>query len=929
MKIKIVFFILLIFSSYLNASSSLTGNGYDGQEPINSFSFPQQINLSKVPSSYENVNQSYIRNALANINCFRDNFNKDLYIANLSSIDLYTGYYTCKYYLVDSPNTLSSVKTYKNEIAEEENRYFYNKTQTPISELQFPTFRNYYGDYTLKEQYNTFSKSVYKIDLELIKNEFIDLLELIKDNEHDFSSVDFVQSEKIDSHSYYKQTTSAAFSGLITLDRDYFNEGFMVDNSGDANLKDFALINDKNYDVNNHEESLILSDWYKKARDLNSYEKSANVLTVFSFIDKKLWGFYIYIMQNIRDAYLYIIYTLLFLGLIIKAITTYSNVKNEKIKGKQVGYLAGGYIALALAFNAPINADHISLPKKFIYLDSTELNLSNEQLEARKSFLSTSTLVQSVVRYSAEWGTVSANILSDYLYFGYLKYLESMSNFYNTDDLESIKLDLINLHKDSYILYKNSLFFNNICVPLYKNELLHYRPSEEVISSSVAKNKQTDAFKSLGINEIEFSTCTKINSDLKAQTAFNLASYQNLRKKIRKIKILIDNETDTEFSEKKTGFNEAISVLSFSQSKNGWINVSSAPVTYNFLVENSAFSNSYIEEKLNEEFKDRNIVDAYYNEEDKLNDINNSEIAETSFNLLNSVSAYFVLPGFANSFLKLYDSLSSKIIGIKIQEFIPERVRESKITKKSLRTINKLKNVAKKMIFKLPYLNKIKILDSFLDKAKTISMHILLLSISYIIVLSLYMTIITSATIIIVALAITFRIVFYYIELLLFYFVSDAVAFAAIISGSAIKILSHFFMKLLVAVVLGPSLITLSVYVYIFSLGLAKELYLMLIGNLYDILIVMNSEIVGKQASGYTWFNGYFQEIAFQFKISAFKGIGMILLELFGIFFAVIVLLMFKKWLLDILGYQNTQEIADSVTDQVQGKLTQFTGPIK
>lgn len=937
---KILFIISILFLS-LNAEEfnnyKLIGNGYDGNSNLDSFQFPENIDLANIPSQYEDINYSYLNKALSNVKCINSEIDQSKYYSNLSSVDFSTGTYTCKYYLKETPDILSFIKTYTNNTYFEEERFFHNKKNASFDDLNFPKFEKYYGDYTLKKQYNTITSNVYTIDLDSLRKQYNKLVKDIKDGEYDFNSTDYVDSRKIDSHNFYTQTISAAYTGMITLDKRYFKSIEMVDNKGNINLKDFALFNENNKDENNlsnnynENDLLYIKSGYKKLRDFMSISKDVNVLTAFSFIDKKLWGFYIYLMQNLQDAYLWIIYTLLFGGFVYKIGHGFYLVKTKKLDKKNIGYVAGGYLLLIFSFNVPVSFEPVSIPSKYIYTDITS-NPTDNQMKAIEDFYYTSSIAKSTIRYFAEKGLVLANIVSDYSDFSFLKFLQSFSNFYDTKDLYDIKSSIIDLQRDSYNLYKNSLFYDNVCVPLYQNELKNYNRGNNYTSSIPLNNQD---FSNLGINSIEFSTCINVKNDLKRQTAFNLASYQNIRRDIRKVQLLLDNEDSDDFQNKKNGFRNAINLLSFAQSKNGWINVASSPVIHNILVETKSFSNSYLEEKLNEEFKRTNLVDAYYNEEDKLDDLNNSEVSELFFGGLSSVTSYFILPGFGNYVFKTYETLSNKILGLNVQDYIPESVKDNKYTKKAKakakaakNQISKLKKYTKKLINKIPVLRTIESADILLDKLLVVGKSAFIFATAFFIVLYLYMTMISSGTIIIVACVITFRILFYFVELLVYFFVSDGVALVSILAPKSSSVLRNFIGKGLVTLVFTPSLIVLSVYIYIFTLNVAKELYTMMIGNLYDMLIVMNSQIVGKQAAGYTWFNGFFQEISFQFKISAFKGIGTVLLDLFGVFFAVLVIISLKKWIFDVVGYKES-DLADNLSNSIQNKLTNYTTPIK
>ena len=176
-------------------------------------------------------------------------------------------------------------------------------------------------------------------------------------------------------------------------------------------------------------------------------DKELQTFSLTDFMDKKLWGFYVYFLINIEQAFSYILGTMLLFGagyIVIKAGFRKLKKKVLKIEEQNSNQSFGaivinGLVAITI-FLIPISTAPITVPDKFLYEKSINQDIPTS---SESEFYQNSTLAKVTLRFFADQGSTWANTVSDYSLYSYLRYLEAKQGFITerqiTQNSDSIK----------------------------------------------------------------------------------------------------------------------------------------------------------------------------------------------------------------------------------------------------------------------------------------------------------------------------------------------------------------------------------------------------------------------------------------------------------------------------------------------------------
>lgn len=121
---------------------------------------------------------------------------------------------------------------------------------------------------------------------------------------------------------------------------------------------------------------------------------------------------------------------------------------------------------------------------------------------------------------------------------------------------------------------------------------------------------------------------------------------------------------------------------------------------------------------------------------------------------------------------------------------------------------------------------------------------------------------------------------------------------------------------------LSPILIVLSVYVYLLVHNLALELYKMLIGIIYEMIMIANETIIENNDTG------AFKGIETTVAAVSLQSFGEIVVTLLSIIVGIVIIFNFKDWVFKIIGIDD-DGISNKIGEQFNQKLTGGVNPIK
>ena len=995
----VVVFLLLSTQLFGNAwTDKFEGNGFSMKtkgETTRSYTFYNAWyqDGKKVPvltakgSNFEfPLSAEYVEHALANFKCPEKLLDSVPMEAILENINFETGHYTCGYYNSSTPDGFTEKVTIdyggKNSptavteagsfdaIFEESNGRLANKNAGEYDENSevkvaasaigagaFPTFMYYFGNFVFPLSQGSVEKG---ISFKTLNDEIVKIDEKIRGRESKFVDGDGSSeiNHYIDSHSEPDKTISGGLTGLITLDPAMFatsGDGTkkFVTESGQVNLVDYRITSLNGNGDSAPGEGGFVDNQLGKVEKIIGFASSVvsgttgdledrTSLNLFDFIDKHLWGFYVYFLENLRAVLATILIGVVFLA----AIYAGGSIGTEKLKfsmltgdsqmqqkqdNTSIKSRVIDMIAIIFVFSIPVTIDKVTVPVQYLYLESSLASSnkgSTEEIKEKAEFFESATISQNAIRYFANKGNLWANTTSDYLLYAYLRYLESKSAFFATGHTEELNGDLTQLLRGTYTLKKYSDFYNYICLPMFKDSL-------DVETGLLGKNGKVAAQlgdpasvllkEHLNFGMVNYNLCRKIESDINSRTSELLGEYSNIKFDADVMLKTLETETSDELFDRQVGFREFSEIMGFMQNKIGWINVASVPISYTFFTTGSS---NLILDGIKEEVYDtregRNTIVGKYRNKKSGDDFvsDNEGLAGSFFSAINGAFVYMILPGF-NDAVSTLDGKLNEVFVTKLENGETDSksfIRS--VTKNSFRMVSKAFGVVpifgtmKKFILKM------------ISKAPEFLIYIILYVISFMIILALYKLMIAIATMVILSTVILIKITLFFIELLIYFLISDAVIFWSIVSERS-EYMKTFLGKGLITLLITPTLIVISVYVYIFTINLLTELYNFMIRNTNDMLVMANETIIRQNAkTGFDLTNGYATALAKQFNISIYTAFGGMVVELFGIILSIIVIFKFKDWILRMVGYQD-DGVSSSVTDEMQGRLNNYSSPIK
>lgn len=749
-----------------------------------------------------------------------------------------------------------------------------------------------------------------------------------KDDKSAFSSANL----SLDSYTNPQRVLSNILTGLITLNPDYFDANNLVNENGTISLKDYALFGEGNTEGYRSGDT---DNFFKNATRsiLGNNDEATNVglqvTTVAGFLDKKFWGFYAYLIYNLKEAYIYILGTMmLFGGGFALSKFGYTRMKqkiNKDDEHQGKGKLASksmDVFLVVMMFLIPISTNTAKIPDTFLYTKSNKANTGTVNYNAQNSeeLFTHSTMSSSLIRYFSNMGSTWANVINDYALFSYIRYLESKQKAITAQGISSNEENIKNLYVNTFYLKKDYDFYIEVCRGAFSS----------VLSSATRFNSISDESKDsflnntinltgtpigdiLGYTKINPYLCVQLEENIFTETKKILAEYSRVQLELNVSKKIMDNYS----TKTAKDFNTYVDFMQFVSNNFGWISSAVVPPSYSLLFSgnNSAFAYDVAQKSITNS-DGNNLSQSWAGNKD-----DNKEIKEDGWTngfiagALSKIQGqfiWFVMPGFDGIFKNIYQYLSN------IAFLDPSYYQTTNGSKSFVETIidiliawftGGIGLILKKLLF-------------FIVKTGvTSALYFILLYISMWLAIKIYTIMITTVTMLIIGGAITIKICLYFMELLMYYFLNDAILFISIVTQR-----NDYFIKFLskgmVITLLTPSLIVLSVYAYMLFHTLAVELYKMLVSSIYEITMMQNSTII--ENNGGTAVNAILQTVA----ISSTQSFGEVVILLFSVIIGTTAIFKFKDWVFKMIGIDD-DGISATLGAEISQKITGGLNPVK
>lgn len=786
--------------------------------------------------------------------------------ATISDIDFYTGDYTCTYNFLDSKSFYKirlNNKSCKTAISAS------IKESNDIKKMPSIIFANYgpykYEDLSAYRKSENYPIFYFSKNIKDVYTKFESGIESLQNERNKKKSFIDIKND-LDSHNQFQYTLPSLITGILTTDPQFFQRNIIGEN-GDLMIRPTPAI----------------------------FSQKEGVASFVDTIDRKLWGFYYYLMENMGNSFGKIITIIFGIGTVgifsFAALmkTSGNELENFNFLKKFIGVFAAFTI-----FAAPIVPTNHNLPKQFVY-DKDGISIAND-------ISKNSTVIKTLLRYVFQTGTFWANTVNDYGYYSYLKYIENNYGNFKTDKLLKNYQDDVSVLLQKQVLLKEKLnFFERTCGYNYysilqgKQDLPNYYGGQSNGVNFLRDNP-------LGFVKVDYNYCSKLYHQIQQTTKDNLLDYRFALDRYDQIADKIDsiNHYDLEhmnnFLTEAVGYDNAL----------GWMSVALVPsLTQIFEAKdilkytdsyNSEGNNKLIDVAGSVEQKQENLIkdknDELFKGESKKSWLTKiwestkekaKEAGQAVGNAYNRSIAYLTMGSGNVMGWAAAKGMYSIFPGFKD---VKDNIQNSQIAQI-------IENGVGFVLSKIPGLNVVSKLSSLAgtDGNKSVITYLIV----YTLAILLYGFIISTLALMIISALIIIKIIYYYIEVIVAVFVSLAVMLWSLVfdKNQAYSSIGEFFYKVMI-LAFTPMTIVLSVYVYIFSKATMYWLYSLLMEAIYHISTTSGMDVKGNSLTG-----------AFtQVQIYAIYNLGDIILSFLSIFLAYSIIFSFHNWMLDYFGHK-------------------------
>lgn len=900
MKTKIIFLLLVVANQLL----AINSNGFVAN--INGFNFAENKN--------HEINSNYLQ-AISAISC--GDGGSDNVTTILQSVDLKAGKFTCLKYLpgqseperiefkVDNTRLASEKSALKNFIDNNLGTAgvaFYNQ----LGSYVFPGIEvdgrtNYISTVNISELYNNNAS----------------LLEYSKNN----NSVKI----NIDSHSNANETLSNILTGLFLLNPDYFAND-VVSEDGVLKINDLVVDNGAQQAIN--QQAGVIDRAIRLFVKEKNEDKELQTFSLTDFMDKKLWGFYVYFLINIEQAFSYILGTMLLFGAgYIGLKAGFRKIKKKILKVQEhekQGFgeiVINGLVAITI-FLIPISTAPITVPDKFLYEKSINQDIPTN---SEDEFYQNSTLAKVTLRFFAEQGSTWANTVSDYSLYSYLRFLEAKQGFITERQISQNTEAIKKLFEDIFYLKKDFDFLNNICKPAFSDYLVVNQRFNTI--SKEANEQLNNAInlssnninKVLKIDRIDPAVCQKLEKDVFTNSRKILSDYAFLRQQIKINQEVIKMNNDGKADNQKVGFQTFVDLIQFQQNHYGWINSVTVPVLYNLLFQNQnpVFNEDVAIEKIKDS-NDYNLISAWSKNDEQKSEIKNSIDDSSLASILGHIQSKFIwfsFPSFEPVFNNMYQFFSN-IAGLDPTAQQLEE-KESKLAGVISTAKYFLAGAAAGPLGLLGsgIMSVLSSFGSFVLGAITSALQYgILLYISLVVSIFIVTMMITSIILIVVAVAAIIRIVMYFFRTIITAVVVDLIVFYAIVTNKK-EYFDAFLGKTLILLILTPLAIVFANYIYIFISTAAIDLYLLLIGVTFDTMAIANETIIANSE------NSFFNGLTAMMSAVSLKALGVVVIHVFSGICGVYIIFKLQDIISSMIGINRDDSNISQITEKLQQKM--------
>jgi hypothetical protein len=742
----------------------------------------------------------------------------------------------------------------------------------------------------------------------------------------------------IDSHSKKEGTVPAILTGVLTLDGDYFEHSGgkvrFINELGEASINpDYINITKDN--------TILTGTILNKIRSV--FTKEGNLETTkfatfnpMAFMDLQVLGFYVYLSENLISGYMDIVY-IIFMMASVGASGLYGYKKFfQKSAGADFKVNKMTYVTTAVAgflfFTAPVIRDNVETTgaiSKAIYTSG---------ITSTAGQYGSSTIAQQTVRYAAQLGTYFANVESDYAMQAFLALIRFKQGFFEDPKTISYsfekRLKTIegNLLQASF--YSN--YISNVCVPYFGENFQNMTSSDakNSVLTSGGKEQTINLKKTgMGADRLNINTCIVAANNLndisknvivakkdflqEAQTYTNMYARSST-----------DDGDGVIGKSVQKNFKDFMQMMIWTQNTFGWMASITPHASYLFFKNVNAFQ--YGTGLLHNNVTDKDRKENFANGEksEAKQDGTTTSAGEYVTGAVESVtgsiigvvaqnSAWFMVPGFSNIYGFLNERLQSfafkggtgnqSEFGGRIDYMLDSMVGLISSTPIGKILLVPFKGFASAMGATDPY----------------VKLQLLITLISFLLALVITCTMISTVTVLIVTVFLAFKIVMYFVELIIFFMSVPIVGiYSALLSEDPQKYMQTFG-KNLAMLVISPLMIVTSSYLVLPISELFKGLFSALVTLLFRIFDKgedeLNMDVVG---------TNILDTLSKVTALASMQGVADIFAMMSTIIISYIVIFNYKEWFTKLIGLDGVTDHTKSAYSDFKSKGEKYISPL-
>lgn len=781
----------------------------------------------------------------------------------------------------------------------------------------------------------------YKVDPDIFDTQGLrDKMNSVKGNLSGRNSFDSIASglDPINSHSNFQNTVPSIITGVLTLDGDYFEQvggkTRYINEVGEIALNPDKITVTRNSSwtgrVWENVKALIFSSGEATTTNTASYQ----AFNPMKFMDQQVLGFYVYLSQNLMAGYMRIVYIIFMAGAMwgggYYAFKKFMSKSGEEpFKVNKIAYLVTASLGFVY-FTAPLVSDNVDKSgaiTKAIYKDSSGTDSSSNY--------GYSTLAQQTVRYAAQLGTYFGNIESDYAMTAYLALLRFKQGMLEDP---SKAFDAMN---DRMTATENKMleaafaanYLQTICKPYFSGvDVFKLTPTQVQQLSMTSKTPEGDQVLStsgISADRLNIATCLQMNQQLSDIASSVVNNKKAINNELNTYSDMYDNASTSlggSSSEQNMFFN-FMQLMVWTQNNFGWIASITPHSSYLFFKNINVFEyrSGLTDRTQNDDANNFSQgADDHLAQQGEMPE----KITSAPFDMLEGASSiiigtivnnstWFLVPGFSDvyGFFKTH-----------LQE-ITFKGGTGEFTAMASR-LNNMKDALIGVVGKITFIGALfdkvgGFITTVMGVDDYIQFQILITFLSFFLAMWVVTTMIATVTVLSVTVFLTFKIVMYYVELIIFFMASPIVGiYTTIMSAQPQQYLKNFATHLGMLII-TPMLIVSASYLVLPISEFFKGLFSALVTLIFKVFEKgadeLNYDVVGTNV---------LDSLTKQTALASMQGVAEIFAMMSTIIISYIIIFNYREWFTKLIGLEGVLDHTKAAYSEMREKSDKYIAPM-